>query len=160
AATVVVAALVILGFIGISRQRDEAEAQRSIAEAGRLVADADRILDRDPGKAAHDLAAAYALHDVDDLERVTRRWAGRRVDAVLPESGGMALSVSADGRRMAITGPAAVRIWDLTTRKPAVLIPIDTIPGRIAFSPNGQMIAIGGETGEVIVVGTDGPGPA
>jgi len=59
---------------------------------------------------------------------------------------GHALALSADGRRLAAAGGGAeVRVWDVPSGTELAVLQTDGAPRAIAFSPRGDLIAVGGE---------------
>lgn len=91
-----------------------------------------------------------------DLDDETRRVLGE-IDPPLS-----ALAVNTDVTLLANADAGGLRLWDIATTENLVTLPSPSGEGvnTVAFSPDGSLIASGGDTGGVILWGVSGEGSA
>ncbi|MFD7656628.1 hypothetical protein ACFV4N_21875 [Actinosynnema sp. NPDC059797] len=156
--TQLVASLVLLLVVAVAAaamalaQRGEATAQARAASARALIATADSVRGTDPRLALRLGVAAYRL-DPDGPARAalaetlsTSRYAGE----LPPHSEQVtALGLSADGRRLAVGTPAAVKLWDVgdDPRRPSpagqASAGFNGAVSAVAWQPGGDLLVVG-----------------
>lgn len=86
--------------------------------------------------------------------------AGRQPPVVLTVDGPpLGVAFSPDGRRIAVSGDGPIRVWDATGRgTPTLLAGHEGTVKKVAFSPDGRVLASAGTDGTVRVWPVSGPG--
>jgi len=158
-------AVLILAFALFSlrqSQREEGQRQRAeklahVEQAARLTVSADVQIDSQPASAAAALLQAAGA-DLPQTELVARKWQHRRLRWVIPgELWNRALSFSPDGRYLAAGGFQQLLLWEFdgsrfAFRRKLVLDSLkQTVAMRLAYSPDGQFLAIGNGDGSVVI---------
>ncbi|MFP6618436.1 MAG: serine/threonine-protein kinase, partial [Pirellulaceae bacterium] len=97
------------------------------------------ILERHRAEVEQDPSYRFELHYLDRLCHSAQQTLTGHTSAVY------CLAITADGSRLASGGRDGVRIWDIATGKQLIHIPDIPIIFSVAFSPDGQLLAAGGE---------------
>jgi WD40 repeat protein len=136
------------------RARLLAERARSEEHEARLVAEGLNLVEKDPSVAATEFLAALALHPRPhpDTLRAIRAWTHRKLERTVGDFAQPVLAVdwSADGRFLALASDD-VGVWETKEWKMIRSLPLGHDVNTLRFSPDGQVLAIGSDHGELTV---------
>jgi WD40 repeat protein len=130
--------------------------QLALAGARSLVGQAQQLANRRPDVAELLAVAAYRMTPTPDTVSAVTRLASRerQVDKIVVTGAGPVLAARfdpVDPNRLALYGPDAITIWDLTRAAPVRHWPSAGVIGRTAESPDGRAIPVQEENGDLVL---------
>ena len=131
----------------------KADQQRNIAISSQLAAQSEALDIADPVLAAQLAVAAWHIAPTSQARESMRDAFAQPDRAVLktdPESGG--LKFAPDGKTLAVLSDFTVQFWNIATRRqtgPPILADRTGDLSRVAFSPDGKLLATNGYNGTV-----------
>jgi WD40 repeat protein len=124
----------------------EAAQRLDVVVSGELVAESQGAAAADPRISDLEAVAAWRISRSSQAGNALLAAAARPSTAVLtdgPSEPANPVAFSPDGTILA-AGSIRVRMWDMATRRPIAHPLTGNFAGSVAFSPNGQTLAIGG----------------